>query len=274
MKKIFYLTSFLALFTIQHTEVLAARVYVETDKPAIAGQVTTFYVKLDTEGKTINVVDASIAFIGMTKDVTNIHTGGSIFNLWPTRPSLSGNTISFTGGAPSGVSGTNLLLFSVVAIPHNIKNSYIDFKSVTAYINDTTASSLSLVEKPASLSSLPVSAQTSDKTDTETAPFTVELGRDPSSFDGKYFISFVAQNSTGINHYEIQEGNNPPVRSGSPYVLQDQSRKNKVTVVAIDNTGKPMLAVLPASATFPWATVITSLILLLGVILGIRTYRK
>ncbi len=66
-------------------------------------------VKLDTEGRDINAVDAKIRFPDTLK-VIDISEGGSILRLWPEKPVIDKNIISFTGGMPNGFIGEGLIL--------------------------------------------------------------------------------------------------------------------------------------------------------------------
>ena len=69
-------------------------------------------------------------------------------------------------------------------------------------------------------------------------PFELKIGKDPSIFKGKYFLSFAAQDKmSGIDYYEIKEGKEDWKRIMSPCLLEDQSLGKKITVRAYDKTG-------------------------------------
>ncbi|GAI25310.1 unnamed protein product, partial [marine sediment metagenome] len=57
----------------------------------------------------------------------------------------------------------------------------------------------------------------------------LKIGKDPSIFEGKYFLSFVAQDKmSGVDYYEVKEGKRDWKRVESPYLLEDQSLSKKL----------------------------------------------
>lgn len=75
----------------------------------------TFVVEwfLDTTGATVNVVDASIGYSPKTIEIVSLSTAGSAITLWTKKPEVvSPGTISFVGGIPSGVQGTQVPIVS------------------------------------------------------------------------------------------------------------------------------------------------------------------
>lgn len=257
-------------YALSTSSLFAARVYVESSTTtAREVSATALTVKLDTEGTTVNTVEGSLVFVGMKDRILDIHTGDSGLTLWPNKPSLSGNVISFTGGEPNGVQGSDLTLFTVIAEPQIADTSYIDFKNIFIYTNEQEDSPISLTQQPVLVSSLSRGNVIEPDT-TKPLPFSIEIARDDALFEGKHFISFVTQDSgTGINYYEVQEGDNPPLRSGSPYVLQDQSLASTIIVTAVDNSGNTQSVTL-RGASFPWGVLIAILFVLGSVILYIR----
>lgn len=201
-------------------------------------------VMLNTEGSTVNVVDGTVT-VNNPDDVAAINTGGSVLSLWPTKPSLDGNKISFVGGTPSGVKGAALTLFTIAVKPSKANSIEIGFNNIATYLNDGKGTKILASGSTQSLSVETTSEQTDnqlatlisdDKTPPE--PFTIELGSDPALYDGKYFISFyTTDNQSGINHYEVTESGFQTVRSGNVYVLQDQTRTKNIEIRVFDNAG-------------------------------------
>ncbi|MDO8493280.1 MAG: hypothetical protein Q7S19_01930, partial [bacterium] len=75
-----------------------------------------------------------------------------------------------------------------------------------------------------------------DKTPPE--PFEIYLGQESSVFEGKKFLSFsTIDKQSDIAYYEVIEGDLPPVRSRDTYILQEQNKPVKVTVIAYDTAG-------------------------------------
>ncbi|MDO8264971.1 MAG: hypothetical protein Q7T34_01210, partial [Candidatus Parcubacteria bacterium] len=67
--------------------------------------------------------------------------------------------------------------------------------------------------------------------------FTPEIGQDMALFEGRKFLSFITTDQTsGIDHYEINETGTWKIAQ-NPYVLENQSLNNKISVKAIDKAG-------------------------------------
>lgn len=247
-----------------------ANIYIETGKEIKAGQEVVLRVMLNTEGKSINTIEGNIQVKGFEKDILQIHEGGSDFTMWPDKPSLVGDTISFVGGVPSGIDTGNALLFTIVAKPKDINMAYIAFKNITAYVNDGTGSTVSVKGDAIKLTEVSVNNANTvnsigDTLLSDTVPplaFEVTLGQDSSILNGKYFISFSTNDAnSGVSRYEVQEGDGQLIRSGSPYQLQDQSLQSRVTVRAIDNAGNVQIATLEPTSAVNWYFVIAVAIL-------------
>ena len=212
--------------------------------PIEVGDTLLVKILINTGGKEINALEGTLNIIGSAK-VTAMKTGGSVFSLWPNKPSLSGEEISFVGGTPSGVYGSALRLFNIAIEPQSAGVLSIKLKEATAYLNDGKGTKVSVDGSDYTVSvgaTHPGDTQQNDiaalvlADKNPPSPFTIELGRDESVYDNKYFISFYATDAeSGINRYEVREGDLPSVRSGSVYVLRDQSLSSMVEVKAIDN---------------------------------------
>ena len=108
-------------------------------------------------------------------------------------------------------------------------------------------------------------------------PFQAEIGKDPSVFEGKYFLSFSTTDKlSGIDHYEIKEGKKEFKESKSPYVLEDQKLKGKILVKAIDKAGNEHISeITPPPKTFPYYIILILALFIVGVIwLIIRRLRS
>lgn len=72
------------------------------------GQTFSIQIRLNTAGKTINAAEGTLSFNPNELSVINV-SKGSTFNLWTSDPSFSNSagTISFSGGTPTGYTGTN-----------------------------------------------------------------------------------------------------------------------------------------------------------------------
>jgi hypothetical protein len=244
------------------------------------GDTTLVKVYINTEGKEINALEGAIQINGPAT-ISSINTGGSIFSLWPETPQLNGTQeISFTGGTGGGVYGNNLRIFNFSITPTNEGNITLTPVSLTGYLDDGTGTKLTgnnnsftiqvvkQIENSNTNNSVP-----EDKTPPD--PFTVDLGRDASLFDGKYFISFYAtDDGSGVNKYEVKEGNSDFVVSGNTYVLKDQTLRSKIYVKAIDNAGNERVEVLNATVHTPLIWKILEIILFVFVVIVIVFFYK
>ncbi len=260
------------LFTLI-TNAYAITAYIDTTSPLIEAKPGYISLRIDTEGKKINTIEGSLQLATAEKNIFEINTAGSAFSLWPNKPSLVANTISFVGGSTTGVSGDDVLVFTVGLEPVSL-SSLVSIKNMTAYTADGEATAITILPKKYTLAEVAttstVSNSSSLKDTTPPLAFTLERGSDPSLFNGLYFISFSTTDSeSGINHYEIKEGSNSPIRAGTPYVLQDQTLKSKIVVAAIDNAGNVRTATLNTN-THPWFICIVILLVILGVVVGTR----
>jgi len=125
-------------------------------------------------------------------------------------------------------------------------NFYLSDNSIL-YLNDGQGTKTSAQNQKVSLTilesdgSVPVQNTWQENlTSDKTAPrnLIIQLGKDPYTFEGQYFISFFAEDKeSGIDHYEVKEGDKDFVTTASPYILSDQSLKSKIFVKAVDKNG-------------------------------------
>jgi hypothetical protein len=230
----------------------ASTVYIDSSQTEFhVGDRAVLNVRLNTEGKSINTVEGNISLdipIGVAS-VGDLSLSQSSFSLWPRKPSLSANgrSISFVGGIPNGLNSDNAILFKIII---NLeKPGSVNFapNDVVAYLNDGKGTKQIVSPKDLNLNVLQggatVTAQDTWKktlSDDKTPPesFEVILGQEGSVFDGKKFLSFsTIDKQSDVKYYEVIEGNNPPVRSGNTYVLQNQDKVGQITVLAYDSAG-------------------------------------
>jgi len=112
----------------------------------------------------------------------------------------------------------------------------------------------------------------------DTAPpeeFEPQIGQDPTVFGGKYFLSFAAQDKTsGVDRYEVAETprilsrfikNEKWKTAESPYLLEDQQLRSKISVKAIDKAGNEIIAEMVPSYKINWKDIVISLLILTGI---------
>ena len=238
------------------------------------GDTTLVKVYVDTGGKEINALQGALQITGSAK-ISGVDTGGSIFNLWPEEPELVQNQeITFTGGTGGGVYGNKLRTFNFYITPTAAGNIVFTPVGIIGYLNDGlgttlagdgTSLTIQAVNQPANSNTNNNLSLQEDKTPPD--PFTINLGRDESLFDGKYFISFYATDGdSGINRYEVKEGNSAFETSDNTYVLKDQTLRSEVSVKAIDNAGNERVEVLNPTIHIPLIWKILEIILIIIVV--------
>ena len=124
-------------------------------------------------------------------------------------------------------------------------------------------------------------------------PFKPEIGRDPSIFGGKYFLSFAATDKTsGVDHYEVielpykkifgflpsnkyyseSEINKEWKKAKSPYLLKDQKLMSLIKVKAVDKAGNERVEeIYPSKKPVPYWVLF---VILAGVIVIWRLIEK
>jgi hypothetical protein len=238
----------------------AATIYVQASRTTLSvGDTAIVSVKIDAGGAVLNAVSGTIGLKSSSAtspalSVQQFSLGGSAFGLWPRTPSLSadGSSITFVGGVPGGFSIEGATMFSIVVTATSTGTVTITPQNMSVYANDgkgtlvpTQLKGLAITVVPAKAGVAPVNDWTnliaSDKTAPQ--PFIIVLGQDPSIFNGAKFAYFSAvDNVSGIDHYEVSENGGQYVRSGSTYVLQNQTGPVTLSVVAYNKAGLSTLA--------------------------------
>lgn len=212
------------------------------------GDVFVAELNLEDLNQKINAMDGLIIFDPAFLQVKDVSTGDSVFNLWPRTPDFTSieGKIMFTGGVPSGTMGGSIVKIAFLAKKAGQANFYLSDDSAL-YLNDGKGTKTSAQNQKVALTILEsdgsVPAQNTWQESLSSDKFApknliIQLGKDPYTFDGKYFISFFAEDKeSGIDHYEVKEGDKDFVTTASPYVLIDQSLKSKIFVKAVDKAG-------------------------------------
>ncbi|MCD5381705.1 MAG: hypothetical protein LR017_00130 [Candidatus Pacebacteria bacterium] len=86
-----------------HTAFAAQLLVSPTSGAYSNGQTFTATIQVDPQGKSVNVVEAQLAFDAARLSVVNVSKTGSVFSLWTTEPTFSNSagTIDFGGGSPT-----------------------------------------------------------------------------------------------------------------------------------------------------------------------------
>lgn len=293
-KNYYLIVIFIFLFSVfNHCQ--AAILYLE---PAQAEyyQKDTFIVeiRLDTQGECINTVEAYLASEPSILEVKDFSRGNSILHLWLKEPEFSNETglVSFTGGIPGGYCGTlpgdpgktNLLgkiIFEVREKSEITEVKLLDSSQVL--LNDGFGTPAKLTIQGGVFTILSGTPEVTKKEWQEELerdkippePFEIGISQDPSIFEGKYFLTFLATDKqTGINYYEVKEGIKNWQRAVSPYLLADQSLESIIKVRAVDKAGnEKVIEYRPSEEFKPFPFLIMILILIAGGVIW-RSFKK
>jgi hypothetical protein len=233
----------------------AATIYFESSQNNYSkGDTFIENVILDTENEQINTVEVNIVYPADLLEVKEISTGGSVLKLWASSPEIKkSGLIYFAGGVPGGYKGKDGKLVSIIFHVLKAGESKISFDKVRILLNDGKGSEAKIKTREALINTSRKSGSPQDqwakllKNDKNPPqPFKIKLGKDPTMFGDKYFISFATiDKETGIDHYEVLEtplnaksiSDQSWTVTESPYVLKDQSLQSEIMVKAIDRAG-------------------------------------
>jgi hypothetical protein len=257
----------------------AVNIYPDESVSSInVGEPTLVKIFIDTEGKEINSIEGFLKISGDVK-ISEVNTGGSVFNLWPEKPEIINNQeISFTGGTEGGVYGKNLRFLNFIITPISEGSIVFNPYEIRSYLNDGLGTKILYTN-----SSFKINAKqfnTDDKPSLEEDknkpfPFNIELGHDQFLFNGKYFITFNAtDSSSGIDKYQVKEGNLPFIDTDNSYVLKDQSLKTKVIVKAIDSAGNERVQEFNAGQMSIFGKILRYILLFVILYILYKIYKK
>jgi Cohesin domain len=100
------------------------------------GSTFTVRVMVNSSGKPINAAEGTLTFNPSELSVISANRSGSIFNLWVTEPTVSGGSISFSGGLPSGYTGTAGNIMTVTFKAKGSGTVKVNFSSGSVLAND------------------------------------------------------------------------------------------------------------------------------------------
>lgn len=249
------------------------------------GQQFTVGVFLDSKQEYINALDVNIQYSRELIAFKNWHDGNSVINLWVQQPYTENEIISFEGVIPGGYWGEEGLLLTLSFKGTAEGEGMLSFlESTRIFLNDgqgTQASTLLTPHQFIIHQEEPITEQIAAEEDNyPPEPFTPQVVRDPSMFDGKWFLVFATQDKgSGVARYEVREV--PQIilwftrwRSAeSPYVLRDQSLRSTINVRAVDNAGNRQEISIPAA--YPERPIVRySLLIVVGCAILLIIWRR
>ncbi len=231
------------------------------------GDVVLVPISVNTEGKTINTLDGAIMISGFgAVDVRNISLGGSKVPLWVRTPSLSqvGDSVSFVAAFPGGITGDSVELFTLAL--HAGKQATVELtpKNLKGYLNDGLGTEVPstgfiprIVVGPASASPVDELKKSVSSDNIPPLAFPVEVFQTKELYGGRKYLSYKSiDEQTGIDRYEVSEGDGPWIRTGGEYVLSKQSGYEKVRIRAIDRAGNVRVVEFAVGSTVRWWAII------------------
>lgn len=270
--------------------VSAATAYLKSDYTTLAvGDAILVSVVMDTDGKSPNTVDGEVLLKESVDalEITDFSLADSVLTNWLKKPSFEDESkISFAGGVPGGFNQKDAVLFRIVFLAKAPGQIILTPSNMKAFDNDGKATTMTVSNTPITITvgppgTAPVKNQWRDivSTDNESPEdLVVAIGRDDSVFGGKKFMTISAvDKQSGIDYFEVAEGNQPAFRTGGTYVLLDQSELTPLLVTAYDKAGNKKSILLHPDTRMDarWWILIGGVILLAGILFQRRfTFRR
>ncbi|HEY4515188.1 MAG TPA: hypothetical protein VJJ22_03475 [Candidatus Paceibacterota bacterium] len=232
----------------------AARLYfVPAEFVVEVGQTYSIDLMLDPEGEDINAVEVDIDYSEINTSFINAPTGKSIISLWVESPHIKNTNIYMAGVMSGGFSGfiTPLdnklgpgIVTSLVFRPQREGTGSLDIKLAKLIKNDGKGS-VAKVEIASATVSIVKNTKSEEQPnlydyndDYPPDVFMPVIIKSTSLYDGKYTLIFHTNDAdSGVEHYEVREGEGDFHRASSPYLLEDQKLGGIIYVRAIDFAG-------------------------------------
>ncbi len=239
------------VFFITHAH--AAVVSFQTSTTSVhIGQEFSADVLFDPEGANVNAIEMTIPLPGNIVFVDS-NDSSSLIQMWIDHPSLEadGRTLKLSGGIIGGFSGLIDPFSPNTRKPGKLVQltlrgtgpgaSMLDVGTAKAYLNDGQATELKIRSIPSTITvdnqTIPSQLPSSGDTEPPLA-FAPTLEKNSLLFGGSYTVVFNTEDTgSGIDHYEVKEGNGPWTRAQSPYELKDQGLHGPILVKAVDRAG-------------------------------------
>ena len=235
-------------------------------------------VRLDSEGEYINTTKVDLTFSQEVLEVKDFSKGNSILTLWIEEPTFSNKTgtISFIGGIPGGYLGEDGPLGKIVFKAKKEGEVKIQFQEDSqVLLNDSFGTEAELKKQEATFNILAEKLEAPKdewlgelkKDNIPPEPFEIETYKDPAIFEGKYVIVFsTTDKQTGVDYYEVKEGERDWKKAESPYLLEDQALQSIIKVKVVDKAGNERIAEYiplgykPLNKLLPYLIIILALI--------------
>lgn len=276
---------FFLIFLLNVKNVSAAELSLKSNNEQVfVGDTVSVDVLINTEGEAVNVVEGNIVVPNGLDliDIKDLSIADSILRQWVRNPSWSkkDSTISFIGGLPGGFQTKSASIFRIFFTAQRTGQITFLPSEIKVYANDGLATPVGthvtpLIINVSTSDILPVKDELKTLTSKDyqdPADINIDLGQDPTLFDGQKFINISATDlDSGIAYFEVKEGNRDPVKTNNSYVLQNQNNLEPIIIFAFDKAGnisKKVLSPNHSSNTNNNLLIVINLVLILGLILS------
>jgi hypothetical protein len=248
--KLFYILFFIFLLFGFFKNVSAAELFCETERESyFLGDVLIIEAKINTEDEYINTVQTTLTWPKDILEIVDFNLGNSILTIQPDKPSINKEqgSVFFVGGIPGGFWGTKGLIAKLVFRAIKEGEGKIKFSNDSVVLlNDGLGTKTKVKTKDLNIKVL--SGETGiardlwqEEKDADTImpeSFKPIISQDPNIFEGKYFLVFsTVDKQTGIDYYQVKEGEGEWVNAESPYLLKNQDQSSVIQVKAVDKAG-------------------------------------
>lgn len=234
------------------------------------GEDFLIHVLFDSGVQSVNAIEGTV-LIDPSLEVREVRDGDSILKFWVEAPVASGTSVRFSGITPGGVQTSSGKLFSLLVNAKDVGQIELRARDIRVLKNDGNASQIEgIVERARINISNEVKSDVEGVQDIDPPEtFTPLVSKEPSMFEGKYFIAFSTQDKgSGIKEYKIKEGFfGDFVPAQSPHELSDQHLYKTIYVKAIDKGGNERVVRVEAEHLSPleyggWIFVFICMVLL------------
>lgn len=227
---------------------------------------TVVDVVLLREGAFLNALEGTIRIEGDTHLISSVmmETGDAAVSLWVTDPVYDPDThtIRFAGGTTKYFSDTSKI-FRIRIFMKEDGIVRLVWLNGSAYHSDGVGTEEMVNARSMTVSAPQYIGSTMNAMSHDTTPPVIEtllVSSDPDVEGGQWFVSVHAvDGGSGIAYYEIVESQEKTmVKPGDIYVLKDQTRSQKVVVIAYDRAGNSSSVRVPLEGSW----ILTSILVL------------
>lgn len=283
LRRFFYILLILVFFILVPNSAYAAELFFKlVPKKDTGNEPTIIEVRIDPLTKTLNAVEGAISIQGIGTDQLTVQTenGGSVLTLWPT-PLLyfdSEQVVRFVGGVPGGFNQPGLL-FRLRLTSTSAGQATLTWIGGAAYLNDGQGTAEGITSRPMTINLEAQSPEEMSVSSPDQLPPVfdmLEIGQDPSVYEGKYFVSFHATDDiSGVSRYEVKEGDQVTEVTDGVYIFKDQSRQTPLVITAYDQAGNRQIKKITLGFNWLKYVIIIAVIIIGAIIIyGVKKFIK